>query len=159
MAEIRLASPDDVDALVDLWLELAETHERLDPRFKLVKNAQTIWRKHILSVMGNQDCRVLVAVEAGDVVGFINGSIGKRPAIFLDRIHGSIDDLYVDKSHRRLGIATRLVEELLDWFRLKGITRYQTSFSVRNPEAEAFWKSAGFEESMRKVTMSARLRL
>lgn len=51
MAEVREANPDDVDALVNHWLELTKTHERLDPRFKLVKKAKAIWREHILSAM------------------------------------------------------------------------------------------------------------
>ena len=155
MIEIRAARPDDIDGLVDLWKELAKTHERLDSRFKLVEKAEDIWRKHILSVISNQDCRVLVAVEAGALVGYINGVIGSMSPIFLQRAHGNIDDLYVAKTHRRRGIATKLLEELLGWFCSRGITRYQTSFSVRNPEAEAFWRSAGFQESMRKVTRTA----
>ncbi len=156
MAQIRVASPGDVDRLVDLWQELATTHERLDPRFKLVGNARAIWREHILSVMGNQECRVLVGVEDGVVVGYINGSVRSGAPIFLNRIYGNIDDLYVAESCRRLGIGTQLVESLLGWFGSKGITTYQTSYSVRNPEAEAFWQSMGFKEAMRKVTRSGR---
>ena len=156
MAQVRVASPDDVDALVRLWQDLATSHEKLDPRFKLAGNARATWREHILSVMGNQDCRVLVGVVDGVVVGYINGSIRRGSPIFLNRTYGNVDDLYVARSHRRLGIATRLIEELLDWFGSRGITMYQTSFSVRNPEAEAFWRSVGFQESMKKVTRSGR---
>lgn len=156
LAQIRAASPEDVDGLVDLWQELATTHERLDPRFKLVENARAIWREHILSVMGNQDSRVLAASEDGVVVGYINGSIRSGSPIFLNRTYGNIDDLYVAESRRRLGIGTQLVESLLGWFDSKGITTYQTSYSVRNPEAEAFWRSAGSQESMMKVTRITR---
>jgi len=151
LAEIRPARTGDVDAVVGLWLQLAKTHERLDERFKLVEKPEVIWRNHILSVMENPDCRVVVAVEDGVVVGFANGSVGKRPPFFAERIHGDINDLYVDESHRRRGIGTRLVESLLQWFRARGITSYQAQFYTRNKAAKAFWSRIGFQGSMHKV--------
>ncbi len=151
MLEIRKAEANDLDKIVELWTQLAGLHEDLSSRFKLVPDAAYIWKDYIGKGMVRPDHRIVVAAENDRIIGFANGSLGMGSPVFEDRRHGTINDLYVEESHRRRGIGTLLVNDLMNWFREEGVSRAQTGFYLGNPLAKAFWSKLGFKSVMSRV--------
>jgi len=151
LSEIRNAEAGDLDRIVELWIQLARMHEELSDRFKLVPNAVDVAKTNFAKAIHAPDRKIIIAIRDGAIVGFVNGSIGSRPAIFADRRHGNIDDLFVEEAQRRRGMGAQLVSCLMDWFRAQGITSVQTQFYIGNRSAKAFWGKLGFRSSMSKV--------
>jgi GNAT superfamily N-acetyltransferase len=87
----------------------------------------------ILGPEGLAEGRTHVAEEDGSIVGF---------ATWIDA-DGTIEleDLFVDPGCRRRGIATALVDRIVDVLRPQGVERMEVT---ANPHALAFYRAAGF---------------
>jgi aminoglycoside 6'-N-acetyltransferase I len=66
------------------------------------------------------------------------------PVLFLE-------DIYVEASHRRRGVASALVSAIADWGRSKGCTEFASNILIDNLESHAFHLSAGFKETSRTI--------
>jgi GNAT superfamily N-acetyltransferase len=87
----------------------------------------------VLGPEGLAQGRMYVAEEDGSVVGFAtwiedDGTI-------------ELEDLFVDPGWRRRGIATALVNRIVDVLRVRGVVRLEVT---ANPHAQGFYSAAGF---------------
>ena len=80
---------------------------------------------------------VLVAAEAGRVVGSALGAWDGR--------RGWVYHLAVAESHRRQGIATRLVDQVEAGLRDLGCSEVRVNVGDDNAGARGFWQSRGYE--------------
>lgn len=144
---VRPAGRQDEDALVALWLEYMQWHERCDPRLALAPGAPARWRDTLRLWMENSDMCVLVAESpAGEIVGFAIGMIRDNAPVLMPARFGYINDLAVTEAWRRRGIGRKLVHALFDWFIQNGVTTYRLNAAHRNPVAQAFWRSLGADD-------------
>lgn len=88
--------------------------------------------------------RLVVAEEAGTIVGFAHGAIRLQPDHLLGGPVGSITHVYVMPAQRRGGVAKALVGALGDWFAQRNVARTELTVVAGNPTALAFWRSLGF---------------
>lgn len=88
---------------------------------------------------------ILIAQKDDKPIGYIIGSV-TRPYAQHSRIQaiGLIEHCWVEPAVRRQGIATRLVRDIEDWFRLHGIDYTDVQFIVGNHEAEHAWAKLGY---------------
>lgn len=68
-------------------------------------------------------------------------------------IEGMLTDLYVSKRYRNQGIGTLALYEIEDFCRERGIRCIELQVLNHNPEAETFYKKAGFKVLPRKVML------
>ena len=87
-----------------------------------------------------------VAEENGKIIGYIEGSVFKNYDIFKIKKKGLIDTLYVLPKYRKKGVAKKLVNEILKWFRSKGIKHFTLGTHALHKKAILFWKHMGFKE-------------
>jgi ribosomal protein S18 acetylase RimI-like enzyme len=80
---------------------------------------------------------VLVAAEAGRVVGSALGAWDGR--------RGWVYHLAVAESHRRQGIATRLVDQIEAGLRDLGCPEVRVNVGEDNAGGRGFWQSRGYE--------------
>ncbi len=88
-----------------------------------------------------------MAEREGDFAGFLLGRIGEfesDPPILKRRRVGLIDVVYVVESHRRSGVATRLVRYVSDRMEIRGARALETTFEVFNEPAARLWSHLGF---------------
>jgi ribosomal protein S18 acetylase RimI-like enzyme len=81
---------------------------------------------------------VLVATESGRIVGSALGAWDGR--------RGAIYHVTTAKSHRRRGIASRLVDQVGAGLRDLGCPEVRVAVGEGRDDARAFWKSRGFEQ-------------
>lgn len=143
---IGALSREDVDDVVGLWVRLVEEHHGMDPRYRLSDDGPERYRMFLLESLLRPDRAVLVARDAGRVVGYIAGRLVGPAVIYDERLEGVIQDTYVAPGHRNRGVGSRLLERLLAYFREKGATNAMLDVSALNPDAERFWRRHGFGE-------------
>jgi len=146
--EIVPARAQDIDGILDLWGELADFHARLDPAFTPAAGWRPAYAGYLVTLLDRPDTRVLVAHEEAGVVGYGVARITFLPPFFADRRRGFIQDVFTSHSHRRRGIARRLVSDLLDWLSEEAVTTVELTVASNNTEAIRLWKSVGFRPYM-----------
>lgn len=112
---IRRATPDDLELLVELREEV------LEAVFGVRAGLQAASRAYY----EREDCAIYLAFDGPQVVGC--GAICFYRVMpspdSLDGLCASIMNMYTRPSHRRRGIASRIVEQLVDQARERSVTR------------------------------------
>jgi ribosomal protein S18 acetylase RimI-like enzyme len=65
---------------------------------------------------------------------------------------GHVLDMMVAEQYRRRGVATRLYDETVKWFKKRGLERVELQVATSNQESQAFWHQMGFSDYLKKVT-------
>jgi ribosomal-protein-alanine N-acetyltransferase len=85
----------------------------------------------------------LVAEVDGNVVGYIVANLRERQG----KEEGHILSIAVDPAHRRGGLGTELIKEIIKVFQDKGIRLLSLEVKTSNDDARRFYLNLGFEEA------------
>jgi L-amino acid N-acyltransferase YncA len=96
-------------------------------------------------MLGRSDHQVLVATEAGQVVGYASGRMLEEPRRVLTP-KGVVGDWYVRPEVRGRGLGRMLMDNLLAWFRTKGCRVVESSTLPGNHRARRLHEHLGFDE-------------
>ena len=140
MIECRTANPDDLAAVARLRQRMAE---EMGGDWDI---AHPGWRTRYMQYFAGRQAsgrtQVFVAVDEGKVVGSaIVGTVEDYRAYALNLVSAHINAVYVLPSHRRRGIARRLMELAVGWSRAKGCIRVRLRAS---DEGRHLYESLGF---------------
>jgi ribosomal-protein-alanine N-acetyltransferase len=126
---LRLANPRDAHAIALLSRDTIEQGLpwKYDPA-------------RVQRAMRQRETTVLAACERGALVGFAMMEFGD------ERAHLVL--LAVRPTHRRQGIARRMVEWLLESARTAGIASVHLELRARNEAARRFYRALGFSETL-----------
>lgn len=139
--KIRKATVNDTDDLVDLTLRLKRLNAEFDPMLKLDKGAEAFAKQFIAKSL--KDCVILVAEDAGKVVGFMRSEVRDR-GFYSPRKEGLITDFYVMPDHRRKAIGEKMVEECMKQLFKLGAEIITAKFPSQNKFAVNFYEKLGF---------------
>jgi ribosomal-protein-alanine N-acetyltransferase len=147
---LRRARERDLERLVALFCMILEYHAKRSPRFALRwdSEAEQQVRRLLLARLRDEESRVLVWDEEGDLCGLCVARVLRRPAIFAETERGEIEHLLVRESARRRGVGRALAEAGLAWMGERGVRRVEIQVAVENPGARAFWRGLGFDAAM-----------
>jgi ribosomal-protein-alanine N-acetyltransferase len=84
----------------------------------------------------------LVAEVDGNVAGYIVANLRERQG----NEEGHILSIAVDPAHRRRGLGTELIKEIVKVFQNKGIRLLSLEVKASNDDARKFYLNLGFEE-------------
>lgn len=150
----------EIDRVAALWSMITEHHAGLDPLFRLRHGtvAAGELRELLRAMARDPDAEILVfdaeppGAESGertsDLVGLCIVRVDRAPPILEETERGEITDVGVRPSHRRQGIARRLVEEATQWVRDRGVVRVEIQVAAGNAEGQAFWRALGYTDLM-----------
>jgi GNAT superfamily N-acetyltransferase len=127
---IREARPGDRPAWQDLWQQYLVFYDADLP----VDRTEVLWRR-IFDPDDPVTC--LVAESDGAVVGIAH--FFEHPDTWEDRPVCYLEDLFVDESHRRSGIATGLIDELRRRCRENGWPRLYWTTMTDNRRARSVY--------------------
>ena len=150
----RAATVADLDALVEMHLELQDHLERANPalwRMKDQARAQVKGQLH--SRLTGSNNRTLVAEHEEDgIVGVVFGRVVINEHYLPSRT-GMVDQLFVRAAHRRARVGSGLVAGLCAYFAGAGVEDLSLRYVAGNDEAKGFWAALGF--TPRIVTVGA----
>ena len=92
-----------------------------------------------LEVLSSSPEDSFIAESAGTIIGFVSCTISTVMGV------GRIVDLAVDSSHRRAGVATRLIEQSLTNFRSKGMLIAKIETLQQNDAGQNLYPRFGFK--------------
>ena len=146
MFTIRSASRADVEALLPLKAALHERHviERPDIFKAMSERALSEWLRDRLA---DDATDVWIAEEEGEPVGYLMAARRERgeTSYSLARRWCEIDEVAVEASHRRGGVARALIERAAAEARASGMPSVElTTWSFNEPAQRAFM-AVGFE--------------
>lgn len=145
---IRDATEEDLPEVVDLWGMLAKHHESLSDNFALAWDSKRRWAEYLERRFAEISTKLIVAEEKGRLVGFMLCFLSPNTPIFKERKIGVISDVYVQEERRRKGVANKMLDVGLRWFKKNKVRFVQLSVAHDNLEARAVWRSLGFEPYM-----------
>jgi len=102
---------------------------------------EEIQQDHLIAYLADARHAMFIAVEDGLVVGQVRGNVHLQP----DRA----SDLYIDNlgtapSHQRRGIASALMDSMLDWGKRQGCTYAWVATETDNYGAKGFYAARRF---------------
>ncbi len=151
--EIRRARAADLPAVSRLAAELVRMHHSYDPpRFMLVEPVEEGYRWFFSRELKRRGALILVAEDAGAIVGYAYGTMEGRNWNDLLDACGKLNDLYVDATARRHGAGRALVTAMFKELRDRGAPRVVLLSAWKNPEAHAFFEALGFRKTMVEMT-------
>lgn len=146
--EIRDATEDDLDAVDDLWYQLAKHHQEISSRFALALDSRSKWSKYLRQKFSEISTKLIVAQEDGDIVGFMLCMLEPNVPIYREKKLGVVSDVYVAQEHRRRGVAKGMLDHAIAWFRKNRVRIVRLNVAADNLEARAAWRRLGFEPLM-----------
>ncbi len=93
----------------------------------------------------DDDSFLLVAEEAGKIIGTGYAQIRQSKTSLEHRHHSYLGFMYVSPDFRRRGINTRILEALVDWSRQHGCSNIYLEVYARNAQAIGAYEKIGFE--------------
>lgn len=134
--EIRYATPDDVDAILDLFEEVASERLWLGIESGFDRERK---RAQFLEAIAQPDTTPFwIASDGGAIAGTLS--------LFEHPNAGLAVGMLVRRSHRRRGIGTALMECSFAWCRERGVTALSLHVFPHNAAARALYTATGFRE-------------
>jgi GNAT superfamily N-acetyltransferase len=155
--EYGLAREADLPAVVDLCMLVEEQHEAYWPlrwqRRSGLKEGYLGWLTRRLS-----EPRMLIEVARdkeldGAVVGMVLVTIEKEVPIYTYSEYAFIQDMAVRESHRRRGIAQRLLADAAAWAKGHGLGQLRLMVAEQNLGARGAFEKAGFRKTYQEMVL------
>ena len=142
---IRPATLRDLPQVRELFGALHAYNATFDKHFELSDDWPTHLAEALRRARDEPDSLWVLAWDGREAVGLLIAECHFDPPIFRRRYWLELSALYVRPSHRRHGVAKRLLDHLLEWARERGFETVQLYVSAANVGARAFYAREGFE--------------
>jgi len=143
--QIRRATSEDLCAFLELHARVHDLHLQHRPdQFKPTENAAIEARFH--EFLGSATAKVWVADLAGNVVGYAVEVQAQKPENTWcpPRRCCEIEQIAVAPAHRRAGVATALLQAIVDSAHAAGIREIELNSWAFNQEAHRAFENFGF---------------
>jgi ribosomal protein S18 acetylase RimI-like enzyme len=151
---IRRATRADLAHIGRLGALLVAAHHEFDSRRFLPATSRT--KDGYAAFLGSQldepDAAVFVAEEDGGVIGYAYVAVESYDYMSLRGPAGVLHDIIVDPERRRHGAGQRLLETVLEYLRLRGLSQIVLSTAEGNETAQRFFAGVGFRRTMVEMT-------
>ncbi len=141
MADIRLATEEDVPRILDLYRELTISFSQVEMSRS---PSPDDYRKAFAEICADPRHELFVAEYQGEVVGTVvllivpNLSHSATPWAL-------VENLIVGQKHRGMGLGKMLLEHVIARAKEKGCHRIELCSDRRREEAHRLYRSVGFE--------------
>ena len=143
---IRDWEPSDFERIASLWVR---AYERVAlPDAPLRGDADRALTRWLSERFRDRKSMGYIGERGGAFAGFVLGRVGEwesDPPILKRRRVAMIDVVYVLEAHRRSGVATRMVQYVIERAEKRGASALETTFEIVSEPAKNLWSSLGFE--------------
>jgi ribosomal protein S18 acetylase RimI-like enzyme len=133
---------------------LVELHHQFDARRFLAARSRTPadYAAFLGSQLDDPDVVILVAEDAGGVIGYAYAAVEGYDYMSLRGPAGVLHDIVVDPAHRGRGAGRLLLDATLAHLASRGAPRVVLEAAERNEAAQRLFASAGFRRTMVEMT-------
>ncbi|HSP06547.1 MAG TPA: GNAT family N-acetyltransferase [Acidobacteriota bacterium] len=130
---VRPVEDSDVDGIIAIDAKVAGGESK--PEY---------WQRKLAQITAGANGHLgLIAERNGKILGFMLGEV--RSWEFRQPPTGWITALGTDPAHRREGVARRLIAEMIDIFRSRGLENVRTMVEWADGEVLSFFTAMGFD--------------
>jgi ribosomal protein S18 acetylase RimI-like enzyme len=140
---VRSLRKEDIDRVIELW-------NQVDDEWTLTAMAERNVRRDLKATLSESRSFCLVAEVDGTVVGFTTVGLIEHPV--SSGIHAEIEELKVERAHRRKGLGRALAMEALRWIENAAVRMIRAHVGNDNLAAVRLFESIGFEQD--QVTLN-----
>lgn len=141
VVDVTTATTADVDAVVDLWVDLASDQRAYDSHLLAGANRTAI-REAVVRRVVTDD--VLLARADRDVVGFAMTTV-ETGRYEQDVTRGLVENIYVRPAYRGRGIGSSLLDAAEAELKASGADVVALDVLADNDDARRFYRSNGYE--------------
>ena len=94
---------------------------------------------------------VLVALDGDEVIGYSISEIKDPPRGSTRTEYGYIHHMAITEKYRHTGVGEKMFNEILKWFKSKGMGRIELDITSKNYVSSSFWGKFGFKEYVRTL--------
>jgi ribosomal protein S18 acetylase RimI-like enzyme len=153
MITIRPGAASDQEKLGRYGGALLHQHHDADTRrFIHVEHPEAGYGRFLVSQTSVPESCVLVAEEAGDVIGYVYATIENTNWMELRGPCGVIQDIYVDEARRHAGAGRQLLRAAVDWILAHGRSQVVLHTKTKNEHAKHLFATFGFRSTMVEMT-------
>ena len=154
MLTTRVARESDREVLGRYGGALMRQHHAADPqRFIQVDHPEAGYGRYLVSILADPDSLVMVAEDAGRVIGYVYADIEGTSWKDLRGPCGYVHDVYVDDGARHRGAGRALMRAAIDWIRSKDRTQVVLLTKTANEHAQHLFTALGFRSTMIEMTL------
>ena len=143
---IRPGRREDAEAAARLWMQSAEEHTAHDRIYATAPGAEQVMRRFLADLASSGHSFLFVAESGGRVVGFISGELREGSPTFRQKSWASVDDVFVERDHRNLGIGRTLLEGVEAWAKERRADGVSLQVAAANERGRKFYEGLGFRE-------------
>jgi len=155
MISIRKATMADFTKLFSLKLKAKGEERLINKTLKPIASVKEHYSTYLKRDLDSKYRAVFVACDNGKFVGFIVGRIYRSLKIAGYERRMSLGNLFVAPSHRKKGIAKKLVAKLTTWATKEGIKTITLSLYPQNTHLKVIYEKMGFDQFC--ITMHKKL--
>lgn len=154
MKTVRLAKEDELEQINALRKQVYALHAIGEPSF-FNEDFSDELRKYISTIWDDPQQDIIVNERNGRIVGFavVHHFYMPNSPFMKERDYLEIEEFCVDKSWRRSGVATELVNYIRGYAKERNIRRIELSVWEFNEPALLFYESVGFKTYRRYMNM------
>ncbi len=154
--EIFPIEPGDkrLSQVAELFRELYASEMEFGLSLPLVEGGEFLWIKSVEKILGKY-AQIIVAVDAGMIVGFSYGSIRITPPYFGAKAIGYWEAMMLRKPYRKRGIGDEMTRQLMNWWRSRKVCLFEGERLVNNCNAERNFERLGFKIELVKYRREA----
>lgn len=147
--EITKPTLADIEALLGLWKDQCDYHFGLDSAYYVPSSPELSeeFRAYLQKAIAANEPHILVAKQAGNIVGFITFEEGR--ADYFDTAitkYGEVIELHVKQDLRRGGVGAALMAAAEKFFKEHGIAQLKIQCSSFNDMALSFYHKNGYTD-------------
>lgn len=127
----------DIGLIQPLWEKLRIIHHHDSVYFREFYERFTFeTRTGKFAGLGDDRLRVEIVKSGGIIIGYCVATV--------EGVAGEIDSIYIEESHRGAGIGEKLVNNALDWFRERSVSRITAAVANGHESVFPFYRKFNF---------------
>ncbi len=139
--EIRLLNEDDLESLMELYIQLDK-----DNKSYSIQNTKEIWQQ----ICSYKNIKYIGAIDNNKVVSTCyvviipNLTAGGKSICFIENV-------VTDKNYRRKGIGRKVIETAIQIAKDNNCYKVILQSGIKRKEAHQFYKNIGFDDNTKKA--------
>ena len=149
--EIKKATLDDFEEVLELKLKLKEFERELNKNLPSLSQVKQYYEKYLRKYLSSENSAVFIALEENKPVAMISAKIYQALPTQKSEIRGYLSNLYVEEEFRRHGIGKKLMEKAIEWIKSKNAKTVRGEIYKENILSLNLARSLGFIEYSIKI--------